>query len=354
MINYKNEILDLKKNGFTNFSSFFDKDEIKEVVDEVKKIITDETNSYSKRKHEPEVSFAVIDSMKRNRMERPYHHSNYVRTNTFSSSIVGKSKKVDNFFKKLFSDPRFNFLCEKLVGKKYRIFTLAIRQLDNSSKPLGLHQDNWAQLTFSIPLNDIAGKDATTIIIPGSHLFDYSILDEFFNLPISLYNFFASSLKGKVGDLGIFLNKAFHGNCVQKKTNKKSTCIHIALVADGGYSYMPFVPIEKTNYGDDFKNAVGNIIYEKMFSKGDLIINENRNFTYLENCSSKVETKIFASSNSGRAVRALDQVTTKEKKHLIDEIFIKKNYSLLHLPQYIHIRIIIYLKKIYRKIKNLF
>ena len=191
MNNYKREILDLEKKGYTNFNSFFDKGEIEEVATEIEKIIKDETDSYTKRNREPLINAEAIADRRKNRMEKPYHHSNYVRTNTFSSSLVGKSKKIDKFFKKLFSDSKFNFLCEKLVGKNYRIFTLAIRQLDSFSQPIGLHQDNWAQLTFSIPLNDISAKDATTIMIPGSHLFNFPILDEFFNIPTFLYNFFA-------------------------------------------------------------------------------------------------------------------------------------------------------------------
>jgi putative 2OG-Fe(II) oxygenase len=350
MISYTKEILDLKKNGFTNFSSFFDKNEINEIANEVNKIIIDETDSFSKRTQTNE---QPLDERKTT-LERPYHHSSYKRTNTFHSSILGKSKKVDNFFKKLFSDPKFNFLCEKFIGKNYRIYTLAIRQLDNLSKPIGLHQDNWGQLTFSIPLNDILEKDGTTTIISGSHLFDYQILDEFFNVPDFLYNFFTFHLKGKIGDLSIFLNKTFHGNYVQKKNKKKSTSIHIALVAEGGYSYLPFIPIQKTNYGDDLKNAVGDTIYEKMFSKENLIISENRYFTYLKNENLKAETKIFVKSAVGREIRALTEVMTKEKKHLIDEIFINKNFSFLHLPQYIHFKMLIYLKKIYKKIKNLF
>ena len=161
-----------------------------------------------------------------------------------------------------------------------------------------------------------------------------------------------SSLKGKVGDLSIFLNKTFHGNCVTKKTNKKSTCIHIALTAEGGYSYLSFVPIEKTYYGTDFRDAVGDEVYKKMFSNDDLLVSENRKFTYLENCPPKTEIKILATSNSGRAIRALAPAITKEQKHLIDKIFLKKSYSLLHLSLSLYIRTIVYLKKTYNKVKN--
>ena len=351
MNNYKREILDLEKKGYTNFNSFFDKGEIEEVATEIEKIIKDETDSYTKRDREN--AEAIADRV-RNRKEKPYHHSNYIRKNTFSTSLVGKSEKIDKFFKKLFSDTKFNFLCEKLVGKNYRIYTLAIRQLDSFSQPLGLHQDNWAQLTFSIPLNDISAKDATTIMIPGSHLFNFPILDEFFNIPTFLYSFLTSRLKGKVGDLSLFLNKTFHGNCVTKKTNKKSTSIHIALTAEGGYRYTSFIPIEKTNYGTDFRDAVGDEVYKKMFLIDDLHVSENEKFTYLENCPPKIEIKTLATSNSGRTIRALAQAITKEKKHFIDKIFLKKSYSLLNLSMSLYFRALVYLKKIYKKVKNFF
>ena len=91
-----------------------------------------------------------------------------------------------------------------------------------------------------------------------------------------------------------------------------------------------------------------------MFSNDGLLVSENRKYTYLENCPSKTEVKILATSNSGRAVRALTQAITKEKKHLIDKIFLKKSYSLLHLSMSLYIRAIVYLKKIFQKVKKFF
>ncbi len=355
MNSYKSEILNLEKKGYTNFNSFFDKSEIEELAIEIEKIIEDETNSHTKRDREPLINSKAIADRVRNRREKPYHYSNYVSCNTFSSSVVGKSKKIDEFFKRLFSEPRFNFLCEKLVGKEFRIYTFAIRQLDSFSQPLGLHQDNWAQLTFSIPLNDISSKDASTIMIPGSHLFNFPIFDEFFKIPRFLFSFLTSTLKGNVGDLSLFLNKTFHGNCVTKKTNKRSTCIHIGLIAEGGYTCTSFIPIEKTNYGTDFRDSVGDIIYNKMFSIDNLHLLDNEKFTYLENCPPNTEVKTHAISNSkNHTIKSLAPTITKEKKHFIDKIFLKKSYSFLHLSKSSYLRAIIYLKKIFKKIKNFF
>ncbi len=53
MNSYNSEILDLEKKGFTNFVSFFDKNEIQELKTEIEKIIDDETDSYTKRDHDP-------------------------------------------------------------------------------------------------------------------------------------------------------------------------------------------------------------------------------------------------------------------------------------------------------------
>ena len=130
---------------------------------------------------------------------------------------IFQKKKTNNFIKKLFLNYEFSSICEKIVGKNFRIFTLSIRQLDNLSTPLQIHQDEFAMLTFTIPLNDISTKDASTSFIPGSHLFNFSILDDFFNIPTFLYNFLTTTYKGKVGDLGLFFNKTFHGTFVQKK-----------------------------------------------------------------------------------------------------------------------------------------
>ena len=53
MNSYNSEILDLEKKGFTNFVSFFDKNEIQELKTEIEKIIDDETDSYTKRDYDP-------------------------------------------------------------------------------------------------------------------------------------------------------------------------------------------------------------------------------------------------------------------------------------------------------------
>ena len=350
MNDYRREILDLEKNGFANINSFFDKNEIDEVVKEIDNVLRVETNSYLKRDN---------DDKKQTNEKRPYNHTaNYERTNTCSSSLAGKSKKIDEFLKKLFSDKKFDHLCEKIVGKNYRIYTLAIRQLDSKSKPLGLHQDNFAQMTFTIPLNNISENEGTTTVLPGSHIFYFPILDEFFNTPRVLTNFLIKTVQGKVGDLGIFLNKTFHGNCVEKDPNKKSTCIHIALTAEGGYRYMPFDRVEKTLYGSNFKTAVGEKVFNKMFSKEDLLSShdneDNIYYTYLENCPNKTETKIVAKSRSGKSIKALNKAITKEKNHLIDRIFLNKSNSPLKLFISLYIETIIQLKKVIKKIKDFF
>ena len=70
MNNYKREILDLEKKGYTNFNSFFDKGEIEEVATEIEKIIKDETDSYTKRNREPLINAEAIADRRRKRMEK--------------------------------------------------------------------------------------------------------------------------------------------------------------------------------------------------------------------------------------------------------------------------------------------
>ena len=75
--------------------------------------------------------------------------------NSFTGPILGKSKLIDNFISELFENKEFRNLCEKLVGKNYKIYTLHFRELNNSTNYLGLHQDAYYQASFQIPLNDI-------------------------------------------------------------------------------------------------------------------------------------------------------------------------------------------------------
>ena len=76
MNSYNSEILDLEKKVFTNFVSFFDKNVIQELKTEIVKIIDDETDSYTKRDHDPLIKSKVISDRVNNPHERPYHHSN--------------------------------------------------------------------------------------------------------------------------------------------------------------------------------------------------------------------------------------------------------------------------------------
>ena len=95
-----------------------------------------------------------------------------------------------------------------------------------------------------------------------------------------------------------------------------------------------------------------------MFSKEDLISSQDNEdnvyYTYLENCSNKAETTIVAKSRSGKSIKALNQALTREKKHLVDRIFLKKSYSPLKLFISLYIESISQLKKIILKTKRFF
>ena len=239
---------EIARDGFTNIPSFFSTEEVEKVSHEVHRVLNQEL---------------ALDKGPAQAAEglRPYYTTaSSNSTGAVGSSFLGKSPILDEFATKLFADLRFIDLCNRLVGGNFRIYTFSMRQLTPQSRALGLHQDNFGSLTISIPLNDIGKGLPTTYFVRGSHRFPINIADIVTPLPIRLFGSLLVPHVCRLGDLGIFLNKTFHGTF---RGHSKSTVVLINMVSEG-FTYNPWSLPAETSYGMNFREAIGETLFMKL------------------------------------------------------------------------------------------
>lgn len=254
--------------GFANVPGFFDVGAIKKISKEAISILGSEL------KKNTEIN--VIPPRNPHEL-RAYEHVAYLNsTQAISSSLLGKSAIIDELMREIFSDERFNRFCAAIVGERYRIYTLAIRHLTDKSHSLGLHQDDFGTVTLSIPLNDVNADMPTTVFVPKSHKWVVNVSNKLFPFSLRFFKSFITPHVARVGDLGIFFNKTCHG--VQSGP-RASTVILIALVAEDGCKYAPWKLPEKTTYGRDFREMVGENLHSKLGSTHSLLQVDGQTYT---------------------------------------------------------------------------
>lgn len=319
-----NEDIDkLKNNGFTNIKNFFEQNEILKLSKEIDQIYPDNIINNSQ---------TLIENNKKNEDRIIKERFNYLvhgsdNKGTFGGPILGCSKFVDSFMQKLFNNEEFQKICEDLVGKNYKIFTFHYRVLKPGAKRLMLHQDDFCQLSFQIPLNDITKNDSSTCFVEGSHLSRDFILNGLFgSIDKYLPNLFIRSCykkyEAKKGDLGIFLNKTFHGTDI-KKTKNNSKSIFIALNAEGGHFHKKIYSVPaKTLYGKNFKESIGDKIFERLFENYFLTKFDGKYFTYQDkNSEPKKLISLAKNSRSKREILCLDNTLLNKDNYVNQLIF---------------------------------
>ena len=323
-------IANLKKNGFTNVKNFLKKDEILKLCQEIDKIYSKDVID------EIEIPKYKVEITENNIVLDKFHYlvKGSVNIGTFGAPILGCSQLIDTFMQKLFNNLSFQKVCENLVGKNFKIFTFHYRVLKPGAKRLMLHQDDFCQLSLQIPLNDITDTESSTCFVEGSHLSKNFILNELFGsvdkyLPNLFLKKCYKKYKATRGDLGIFLNKTFHGTDIKKNTNY-SKSIFIALNAEGGHLHKKiYTAPDKTLYGSNFKNSVGENIFERLFENNLLVKFDNKYFTY-QNYDSKPKNVIsLAKSNrSKREIFCLDNTRQNKDNYVNKLIFGEHNVSI--------------------------
>jgi len=324
--NFDRNINDLLKNGFTNIDNFFQKDQINIISNEIQRVFLKDRNNKEVNEHKKNI----------NTSKKIYAKRGCVTTsNHFTGPVLGKSKIIDKFFIKLFDNPEFKSLSEKIVGKNFKIYTLHLRELNNSSKYLGLHQDAYYQASFQIPLNDISKDDSGTCFVSGSHLSKFPLLNQLLSIAEKVshrfFIFFTKKYQCKVGDFGIFFNKTFHGNTIKKKSKNVSSSILIALNAEGGYNHPPLELPKLNDYKEDFKISIGENLYKRMFSTEDLIEIDNNYFTHLKNIPANPKISKIAPNSSNDNMCTISEIKSNDKKHLLDKVIFDDHHISLNV-----------------------
>lgn len=275
---------------------------------------------------------------------------------TFGAPILGCSRIIDRFMQKFFNNEDFIKIKELLVGKYSKIFTFSYRVLNPEAKNLMLHQDDFSVLTIQIPLNDINESDSSTCFVEGSHLSKYALLDKLFGsigkfLPKFLFSFCYKKYTAEIGDLGIFLNKTFHGTDV-KKNSKSSKSILIAMNAEGGHHHKKIYNKPLTTlYNEDFKKSIGEKIYNQLFGIEYLVKFEDKYFTFQKKNISPKKIVILARTGPHRDVACLNN-TFKNDNNFVNQVIFFNDKSITFKTKAIvnYLKLIIFTKNQLRKL----
>ena len=344
-------LVELKKNGFVNIKNFFSKEEISSLLSELNSIYPN-TKYIDKGDEQDETQKR---DMELTTEKIPYLTEGKFVKGSFGAPVIGCSKLIDAFMQRLFDNKHFQEVCNTFVGKNFKILLFNYRVLNQESVTLPLHQDNFYQFTFQIPLHDIKKNDHSTCFVEGSHLSSFNLLDEMFGvlnkLPNFLFKYFYKKYAAEVGDLSIFINKGYHGTEINKNQNS-SKSILIAMNAEGGYLHKRiYIAPEKTKYNENFKLSIGEKIYNRLFDNHYLINFKNQHFTFQNEKSMPTGYITLASNKSTEnSVVCLNNANKNNTNYLSQIIFEKQSVSIKTQILVIYLRSLIFAKNIIKKI----
>jgi len=145
--------------------------------------------------------------------------------------------------------------------------------------------------------------------------------------PFGLYSRLVTKFTAKLGDLGIFLNGTWHGLAPGKGTG---SIILLNLSLEEGAPAKQWLLPEKTEYGDSFKEVIGENIYNRMSFPATLIKKYGRTYSLTKNSRKveNIEPNLLASSITGRKDFVVKSLIDKPDRRLIDRILFKRKYNL--------------------------
>ena len=332
-----NEFLSsLDKYGFVNVRNFFDKDIINRVSNEIEIIFSNRFDS-----SKVSINRNKAKSHLREYQNSPYNNSN----NILSTSLLGKSDFVDSFMKELFESDYFNNICQRIVGDNFRIYTCSARKISSNAKSLSLHQDGFGMVTVTIPLNDVTDKSGTTLFVPKSHKYSFSVLNKLFSIPLFLFKFLCVKYIANVGDLGFFYNKTFHAAL----KGEDSTIIIISLVSEEGVVFQPWLLPKNTNYGNLFAASVGKKLVYKLSSNNQIVINGKKSFTTQIPIDDSLDQPLSIALKKGfdgykmEVLESLYYLPIQQRYRMIDRVILNEKITLKSITISIYLNVFIFL-----------
>ncbi len=157
--------------------------------------------------------------------------------------VLGKNKDFDELIEKYLTQPAVCEALRYLHGDNYKLTQVNIRRSPCGDNGLSFHQDTDGETGIGILLNK-TDSEGTTIFIPGSHRWPFTIRQLLVWPRIFIWLFPRSAYKaamGSIGDSYVFINRLWHGRSALK-TPPHSTAILMSFFGGGGSYRIHEVP----------------------------------------------------------------------------------------------------------------
>lgn len=172
-----------------------------------------------------------------------------------------------------------------IMGESYKIWQIDYRSSLPGDPGLGVHQDAFAQVNFCIMLTNNPPGDGATCFVRGSHLVKKRLKDLGFVFPLFLTRYlsiFLTPLSGLRGDIGFFLNRAWHGRCSNLSRNNQDVILFGLFPAGASFRldnpYHKWTPkFLDSPAATTLKNLLDPSINTEVLDDGSLCVKPNSN-----------------------------------------------------------------------------
>ena len=145
--------------------------------------------------------------------------------------MLGYDANFHSIISKVFENAQVKSLLSSLHGDHYKVTQVNIREAFLGDLALNFHQDYDGETGIGILLDDCRENEGTTVFIPGSHKWPFSIRELFIYprifIPL-IPKEWVSGAQGKSGDIYFFINRVWHARPTLGK-NIKAAAILISI-----------------------------------------------------------------------------------------------------------------------------
>lgn len=273
----------LEKDGFTIVKSVLSGEDVEGLKDSCRLLL--------ERSPLPRCEFSV------HRSSDVWKYETYTDGKTnLAIDILGEDPELDRLMDKIFSNSKVQDLLEFLHGTSYKITQVNIRKVVRGDSGLNYHQDTEGETGIGIFLDDRPDNEGTTVFIPNSHWWPFTIRELLFYprifIPL-IPKKWVKGTTGKAGDMYFFINRVWHGRPALKKA-ESSTAILISVFGEGGSYRIHKVSEEMLN---KMPETIGKLVDHRNGLKevGDGIVTVEKT----DNSSGIMGAGIFPSNQYG-------------------------------------------------------
>lgn len=130
--------------------------------------------------------------------------------------------EIAKLIDKVVSNTEVRIILQSVLGSNYKIAQINLRRSYRGDEGLSLHQDAPGQVNLVILLSENISGDGATSFLPGTnHIFE-RVKDLKLGVPPALYallRFIIVPFTGKLGDIGFYFTRTWHGRFANKSNN---------------------------------------------------------------------------------------------------------------------------------------